>query len=185
MLIRQLQKGNWYLRQGANQLGVVGIIGLGILAFCAMFQFSTIQLMQRQQAELQALATLKPPVEAKAKPEDALTHLDKQLTSFYKFFPERSDMSGQVENLFDTAKKYNLVLENGSYEVTRGAAHKLARCEVQLPVKGSYVQTREFLANVLQSMSNVALSAVSIQRQKIGDSTIDAQIKLTLYYQET
>jgi Tfp pilus assembly protein PilO len=185
MLIRQLQKGNWYLRQGAHRLGVVGMIGLGILAFCAMLQFATIQPMQRQQADLQVLATLKPPVAAEAKPEDALTHLRKQLASFYKFFPERGDMAGQVENLFDTAKKYNLVLENGSYEVTRGDAHKLARCEVQLPVKGSYVQTREFIANVLQSMPNVALSAVSIQRQKIGDSTIDAQIKLTLYYQET
>jgi Tfp pilus assembly protein PilO len=184
MFIRLLQQGRWYLRQGANQLGTAGITGVGMLAFCAMFLFAAIQPIQQKLTNLRTQATFKSSAVINAKLEDLVTHLYQQLDLFCKFFPELGDMSGQLENLFDTAKKYNLVLENGSYSVTRGNPHKLARCEVELPLKGSYIQIREFVANVLQGMPNVALSAISIQRQKIGDATVDAQIKLTLYYQE-
>lgn len=158
---------------------------MGIMAFCAIFQLSHLQPMRQQLADLQIQARTIPPAQPMAKPEDAVTHLQQQLAIFYPFFPERGDMVGQVDNLFAAAKRYHLVLENGSYAMTRGDAHKLARCEVQLPIKGSYVQTRKFLADVLLDMPNVALDAVSFQRQKISDATVDAQIKLTLYYRES
>jgi hypothetical protein len=185
MPIKLFRRVNWHLRQGANRLGFAGIAGLVVLALCAMLQLATVQPMHRQLAELQARARANPPAQIRAKPEDAVAHLQKQLTAFYQFFPERGDMAGQVDNLFAAAKRYHLVLENGSYALTRGDAHKLARCEVQLPIKGSYLQTRKFLADVLLDMPNVALDTINFQRSKISDASVDAQIKLTLYYRES
>lgn len=160
-------------------------MGLGVLALGPMAYFSAIQPKEQQFAALQSIAPTKKPIATTARPEVAVAHLKQQLASFYTFFPELTDMVGQVENLFATAKKYHLTLENGSYELIRGDAHQLARCEVQLPIRGSYEQTRRFIAELLLDMPNVALSSITVQREKIGASVVDAQIKLTLYYRES
>lgn len=160
-------------------------MGLGVLALCTMGYLAAIQPKEQQLAALQPIAVATKPIATMVRPEDAITHLQQQLASFYEFFPERSDMVGQVENLFATANKYHLTLENGSYELIRGDTHQLARCEVQLPIRGSYEQTRRFLAELLLDMPNVALSSITVQREKIGAAVVDAQIKLTLYYRES
>lgn len=185
MSIKLFQRISWHLRQGVDRLGTMGIMGLGVLALCPVAYLSAIQPKEQQLTALQSIAPAKKPIGIKARPEDAAIHLQQQLASFYEFFPDRTDMVGQVENLFATAKKYHLTLENGSYELIRGDTHQLARCEVQLPIRGSYEQTRRFLAELLLDMPNVALSSISVQREKIGTSVVDAQIKLTLYYRES
>lgn len=179
MSIKLFQRISWHLRQGVGRLGAIGVMGLGVLALCPVAYLSAIQPKEQQLAALQPIAVANKKPIATARPEDAVAHLKDQLASFYTFFPEHTDMIGQVENLFATAKKYHLTLENGSYELIRGDTHQLARCEVQLPIRGSYVQTRRFLAELLLDMPNVALSSITVQREKIGASVVDAQIKLT------
>ena len=157
---------------------------LGLFTFCGLSYLISLQSLQHRKVELGALAVAQPS-RVQIVHKDSTTHLNTQLASFYLSFPIREEMPAQVESLFGAAEKHNLVLENGSYELVRGDAHKLTKCEVQLPLKGTYAQTREFVSNVLANMPNAALHNINIQRQKTGDSTVDSQIRLTLYYRDT
>ena len=53
--------------------------------------------------------------------------------------------------------------------------------EVDLPVKGSYVQIRKFIVKVLNAMPSAALEEVSFKRESVGSGELEARIRFTIY----
>jgi len=58
---------------------------------------------------------------------------------------------------------------------------KLARYQVTLPVKGSYVQIRQFVDQALIDVPVAALDDINFKREAIGATQLEARIKFTLY----
>ena len=57
----------------------------------------------------------------------------------------------------------------------------IERYQVTLPLRGSYAQVRQFVAAVMNEMPVVSLDDLKFEKQQIGDSAIEAQIRLTLF----
>ena len=55
------------------------------------------------------------------------------------------------------------------------------RYQIVLPVKGSYLQVRRFLAQAMRDTPGLALEGISFQRQEGDAPVLEAQLRLTVY----
>lgn len=168
----------WYLRRSLERLGLLGVAGLGLLAFCGMFYFSTllpeqneVELLQREFDALQA----SPAAKKVEQPGD-------QLKTFYEFFPSVSSVPDTLlVKLHEEASANGVMLDQGEYRVERNEGDRLVRYGVVLPIKGDYLHIRQFLSQTLADIPYASLDSVDFQRQKITDAMLEAQVKMTFF----
>lgn len=110
--------------------------------------------------------------------------LSEQLVAFYRFFPKLNTVSDWIAKLYDAAVQQNLILDTGEYQLVPARDGQLIRYDITLPVKGSYLQIRKFVAQALEDVPSLALGGITFNRQKIDDAFVDAQIRFTLYLGE-
>ena len=179
---RIILKFRWYAQSGMRWLGWSGMVGLGGLALCLMFYVFTLQPEKVKLGEMQAQITLlnkqfsqKKVAQVQVKgPED-------QLSDFYRFFPSTQIAPDLLGKLFDAAASTGIALQQGQYRMIAAKGDKLGRYQITLPAKGTYPQLRKFIAQLLTDLPTIALDSIHLQRQKVGDPQLDAQIKLTLF----
>ena len=54
---------------------------------------------------------------------------------------------------------------------------------VTLPIRGTYAQMREFIGATLSGIPIVSVDALGFERKKIGETQIEAQVRLTIHFQ--
>ena len=166
-----------------SRLSREGTVGLGLLALCLTFYFSALRPTQVRLDQLHAsMAT----AHANLRNTASTMRVDQdtpaeQLVTYYKFFPSQTSTPVWLEKIYQAAQEQNIHLEQGEYRTNRDKAGKLVRYQITLPVKGSYLQLRNFLAAVLTAVPIASLDHISFERQKIGDEVVEAKVKLTLY----
>jgi Tfp pilus assembly protein PilO len=168
--------------RAAASLGWPGILGLGLLVLVCGFNFSTLRSEQSRLDDLrQQIAKA---LEQRAVSEhDAgapTTPVDK-LAAFYGFFPRHTDLPDMLEKVFAAAKSQGLQLEHGEYRVTKDNAGGLTQFQLTLPVRGTYPQIRKFVDGAMADVSALSLDSIEFDRQKVGDATVEAKIKLAVY----
>lgn len=172
---------SWFLRRMAHRLGWSGMLGLLLLAGSGVFYFT---LLQGDEARLhkaeQQASSLRSRIQKAAEGGIPLTGSQAQLSEFYGFFAGH-DATEWLDKIYVAAAKQQLVLEQGEYRNLPDKTGKLTRYELTLPVKGTYVQVREFIDAVLLEVPVAALDDVSFKRESIGASTLETRIKFTLF----
>ena len=160
-----------------------GTVGLALLALCLAFYLSALRPTQVRLDQLRAnMASLHEKLQNTTKAMHANQDTPaEQLATYYKFFPAQSSTPVWLDKIYKAARDQNIRLEQGEYRANREKAGKLIRYQITMPVKGTYLQLRKFLAAVLTEIPIASLDHISFERQKIGDEAIDAKIKLTLY----
>jgi hypothetical protein len=169
----------WNLRRSLEQLGLPGVAGLGLLAFCGMFYFSTLLPEQNVVNSLQReldVAQASPASNQKVQqPAD-------QLKMFYEFFPLAATAPDTLlAKLHEEASANGVTLDQGEYRVERNEGDRLVRYGVVLPIRGEYLSIRQFLSQSLVEVPYASLDKVEFQRQKITDATLDAQVRMTFF----
>ena len=175
-------KFRWILQNSLSALGWPGVVGLGLLAFCAVVYMSAILPAQHRLAEMKAQTqSLRALLAKNTAAQKEVVTPEVQLNRFYQFFPAHTATPDLLEKLYAAAEAASIVLEQGDYRLAAGKGDKVAHYQVTLPVKGSYPQIRKFIGRILADLPASSLDEVSFQRQKIGDMQVESQIKLTLY----
>ena len=173
----------WTLRCLWRTVGPAGICGLILLLGIALFHWGVLiqertdlDAMQAQSVNLAARL-------AQQRLQPASLSTEEQLAQFYSVLPETSGavLADTLEKLYALGHAEALVLEQGSYRLASEASEPLARFDIVFPVKGSYPQLRRFMAKALRDIPALALESVSFNRQSIGDASVDAQLRFTLY----
>jgi Tfp pilus assembly protein PilO len=162
-----------------KRMGVPGLAGIALLVFSAVFYFSALQ-PTRQQLDA-----------ARKEHASWQTHLNKhenlprsvelQLSEFYGAFPAGDKETEILASIYAAAAHNNLALETGEYKRLTDNSQKLVRYQAIFPIKGSYIQIRQFMDDVLTALPSVSLDDVSFKRESIGSGTLDARVKLTLF----
>jgi len=73
--------------------------------------------------------------------------------------------------LFERAEFLSLPAERSRLQVQR----------IKLPLKGDYIQVRQFLQTVLQAYPSLALSQFKLQRSDVMQTGIEAYVEFSLY----
>jgi hypothetical protein len=162
-----------------ESLGWPGVVGLGVLAFALGFYFSTFRPEQIRLDSLQSEAAHLDEKSVRAAGERPQSSGEK-LHAFYEFFPRAGHIADLLEKIYAVADKQSLKLEQGEYRAVRDNVGRLTHYQVIFPIKSTYPQVRKFVAAALAEVPNLSLDSIQFERQKAGDSTVDAKVKLVL-----
>lgn len=168
-------------RRALAFLGWPGVLGLALLVGAASVYLTVVQDRTARLAELKReSASLKSRIERAAKSGIPETGSVEELNKFYGFF-SGTTLTEWLNKLYTAAGAQKLVLEQGEYRLSLDKTGKLARYQVTLPVKGSYLQIRQFVDQALIDVPVAALDDINFKRETIGATQLEARIKFTLY----
>ncbi|MNT78114.1 hypothetical protein D3C72_2173220 [compost metagenome] len=86
-----------------------------------------------------------------------------------------------IERLYRLASAERISLARGEYALGIDPKTQLARYQIVLPVRGSYPQIRGFIKGLLKQLPTLVLEDLELQRKRIGDSELNARLRMTLY----
>jgi len=173
----------WIALRAAKNLGLPGVAGVALVLLATFWYLGIVlpgqskleQLTQDVAAEQAARKSARPIQMADTRSTGG------RLRAFYEFFPAQQRAPQLLGVVYDAARKESVYLAEGEYKYSRTKAGKLGMYEIDLPVKGSYVQIRKFIVKVLNAVPSAALEEVSFKRETVGSTEIEAKIRFTLY----
>jgi hypothetical protein len=77
------------------------------------------------------------------------------------------------------------VLHEGEYKPGYDRNARLSTYQIDLPVKGSYRAIWQFAMDALRGIPFATLDEISFKRDAIGDTNVEARLRLTLYLADT
>ncbi len=174
----------------ANPLVLAAGILVFVMAGALAWTLNAVWAMERAQEARAALAKQKalvttarsPAAEPEAAP--APVQAPDNLAAFYGALGARGRAEQQVKTLFGLATKSGLVLRQGEYKPGYDRNAKVYTYQVNLPVKGSYAAIWQFAMAALRTIPFASLDEITFHRDAIGDATVDARLKLTLYLRD-
>jgi len=164
--------------------GILVFVMAGALAWTlhAVWAMERAQEARAAQAKQQAQAATAPaPASA---PAPVPVQAPDNLAAFYGALGVRGSAEQQVKTLFGLATKSGLVLRQGEYKPGYDRNAKVYTYQVNLPVKGSYAAIWQFAMAALRTIPFASLDEITFHRDAIGDATVDARLKLTLYLRD-
>ncbi|GAO36451.1 membrane protein [Sulfuricella sp. T08] len=166
-----------------RRAGWAGILGLAILLGSPIFYATTVLPMQEQLASLKvAQLQLRRDIvknqrgEGKPAPTGEM-----QLKAFYGQLPSLNRSDECLAKIYAAAERQHIVLETGAYRLAGAETGNIQRFQITLPIKGSHVQIRHFLSEILTEVPALSLDDVNFKRETIDLTLVNAVIKMTLY----
>jgi Tfp pilus assembly protein PilO len=160
----------------AHRTGRLGMSGLALLATALIFLLSTYLPLTREIEELRGqLQSAR--VDAVSAPAPASNSGALLLRSL----PTRTQMPALLGVLLKQAAAARLTIDTGKYETAPLKSGGVTSYQVSFPITGSYPQVRQFIDATLVALPSVALSELSLTRKTIGDGSVEAQIRLTVF----
>lgn len=178
-----MTRRGWLWRRWRRAVGWPGLAGSGLLVLAALFYVLAVlpdrlglEGVRQQVAAARTRAT----APASAGPRG----VEARLAAFYNGFPARDSARAWLEKIYAAGNATALNLERGEYKLSVDRNSRLLTYEINLPVRGSYVQIREFVRTVLDGIPTIALRDLQMKRATIGDPGLEAQIRFVLYLRE-
>jgi hypothetical protein len=174
------------LRWQIGRLGVMGKIGLGLLAAASIYFLLAVlpqesilrKLKERAETlQIQALSKQTPGEKETGKKLSG----DQALQVFYDFFPHIDSSPFWIRELVRLAKKQGVEISSSEYRLVYENEARLVRYEMILPVKGNYPQIRAFMADALETVPAMAISAIAIKRENVTSAQLEARLEINLY----
>ena len=132
------------------------------------------QTLLQRQAELRAArgAVAEIPVQARSQ------------ESYGQMLGDGAQVEHYVSVLFEMAQRSEIQLDTGEYKWQAERNIGVDRYQIRLPIKGSYVQIREFVERALIALPFAAIDQLSLKRETVADESVAATLQLTLYLQQ-
>lgn len=182
----QLNQLALLLRWQAGRLGIAGKIGLGLIVVTGIYFFSAVLPQESVLLKLKERANLLQ-VQALSKQTPGEMESGKQMSgeqalqAFYEFFPRIDSSPFWIRELVQLAKKQGVELSSSEYRLVNENDARLARYEMILPVKGGYSQIRAFMADALEAVPAMAISAIAVKRESVTSERLEARLEINLY----
>ncbi|MHB0985139.1 MAG: hypothetical protein ACYC05_06045 [Sulfuricella sp.] len=165
-----------------RRTGWVGILGLALLLGSPVFYAATVLPMRKQVEALKKdQRQMRRNILQTGRRLTPAPTGEMQLKVFYRLFPSVGHSDEWLAKIYALAERQHIVLESGEYKLGEEDAGEILRYQITLPLKGSHVQIRRFLSDLLTEISALSLDDVSFKRETIDLPTVNARVKLTLF----
>lgn len=162
-----LRRLNWQTQAGLALLVITFILATGLIG-------AEIKAQQRLNAELAK------PIKPSSVTSKKISNTD--LTQkFYAMLPENSETDAISERILQLADSMGLEFERAEFNAMQSAGSLLIQHQIKLPVKGSYMQIRQFLNAIFNEQATLALTEMQIHRDDVFNDLVEANLVLTLY----
>ena len=177
---------SWWLRREASRIGWRGIAGIALLVVAAGLVLFALGPAERKARERRAeVAKLRADLRAgsvggaggTAAPPSKIV----QLETYYACFPDASALPDWLGQVHLAAARHGLALDSGQYQLQHPAGARLARYELDLPLRGTYPQLRAFLADVLTKVPAASIEDVLVRRESVANREMEARVRLAIH----
>jgi hypothetical protein len=168
------------LTWSVQRTGKLGVSGLALLLASLVFLVSTHLPLAHEVEDLRSQLTL-----AHVQSAAAPATVSDYGTALLRSLPSRVQMPALLGTLLQQADAAHLSLDTGKYESTALKSGGVMTYQISFPVTGPYPQVRQFIDATLTAVPSVALSELSVTRKTIGDGAVEAQIRLTVFTQDS
>lgn len=175
----------WWLQRWTSHFGWPGVAGCALLFFSALVHWGILTQAVVFQDELRTLSsTLKSTLEERRKRPflDGKAALLARLSESLRSSTEQQ-RTGVIAKVHSAALAEGLAPQEMSFVLNEANGPTYAGLDIVLPVKGSYLQLKRFIGRVLSENPALALGGLTLHRQSVSDSTLEAQLRFTLYTQ--
>jgi Tfp pilus assembly protein PilO len=101
--------------------------------------------------------------------------------AFFRALPAEAAVTEWIERIYKAAADEHISLARGEYTSTTLTDAPLTRYQIALPVQGDYERIRRFIDAAQAAVPSLGLDDISLQRQAIGDTQVEARIHFSLY----
>ncbi|MEP7294944.1 MAG: hypothetical protein ABI702_02065 [Burkholderiales bacterium] len=101
---------------------------------------------------------------------------------FVSGFPLLAQNSADLETLFTAASARHIMLLKGEYQLKTEPQAPFITYTATYPVRGDYATLRDFSADVLTALPNVAMDELRLTRDAVGSTALDATVRFTFFY---
>lgn len=158
--------------------GVLPIAALLCLAVAATLHF---WLLPKSQAhatqDRQHLADLRAGHAVSPATKDLATRYD----DFRTHLTSESDRGDLLKSLFKLATEAGVTLAQADYRHQTDTDCDCQQFQITLPVRGTYPQIRSFIDTALAANGSLAMDELSLHRENVKNSNVEAQLRLTFY----
>ena len=173
----------WQFARLVKALRWQGVAGLALTCAAALFYLAGIgpetARLNRLQKEALSAQEVARAAGGAATAGESVT--ETWLAHFSRLLPARADAPELLRIIHAAARAQGLNLEQGDYKLKIEKSGRLVAYEVGFPMRGTYVQLRQFVSDVLGRIPAAALDEFSVKRELIGDPTLEATIRFTLF----
>jgi hypothetical protein len=137
------------------------------------------EIMQQRGATARAERQLKTP-----KVRTPLVTLDpsaQNLAAFYAALGNPSDVEDYLKTVLAVAAKNNIRMQSAEYVLGQDKEGGYVTYQMLFPIKGTYSAIRAFCDQTLLALPFASLTDISFKRDAIGNPSIDAKVRMTLY----
>lgn len=167
-------------------LGWAGSIGLALLVSAAVLGLSLLRPAWEEvdtlNRELQQLRRSAVHVASSGGPE---TSQGQRLDEFLSSLPRQDQINAQLTLLNELAARHHLVLKHGEYRTTSTRDGRVGRLQVTVKTQGGYTDLRRFLRQLPEALPALAISRLSLNRQKPSDAVLETNVEFALFYART
>jgi Tfp pilus assembly protein PilO len=103
---------------------------------------------------------------------------------FYRLLPAQNEANNSISMILNAATNAGLSLEKVEYDQPL-SQHPITQYQINLPTKGSYVQIRQFINEVLNKIPTIALNDISMRREDVSTDILETRIQFILYLKNT
>lgn len=178
----------WLFTHSAKKLGAWGLLALLAMGMGGAYYTSTSAELTQKIAVLSAdLNQPAIPDMPSAELEKPVEYTQQTLQDFYRIFPRTSAIPETLAQLNRLAAEQHIVLNSGDYKLTKITPRNvpqqvaLTHYEMVIPVKGSYLQVRQFISAILATVPSVAIADIQLRRDSTVSPEIDGKLVLVLF----
>ncbi len=171
---------NHAMTQAMKQLGWQGMAGVALLLVAALFQNFSLQPLEQETSHLRERINAAKGRTSGDKNFRPAGDRQQELEAFYDALPEERDVTDILAKIHVTGEAAGVELKQAEYHLeNKGTSH--VEYVMNLPIRGNYSQIRALLARVLADNPAMALDQFTLQRDKIGDGILNANVRLVLF----
>lgn len=157
--------------------GRLAAVSLGVLLLALGLQWLWVDGLHAQNQVLrEALSAQR----AQAAKPQAVDEKAQSQAEFLASLPDTGQVLEVIAVLNQAASRHQVVLANAEYRLTRQGSGP-SRYQITLPLRAGYVPLHAWLADVLNALPSAALDDISLKREDVGQTVLDARVRLTVF----
>lgn len=174
--------GVWH--RTLRDAGPLGITGVALL-LAALLLASAIPSLQRQGQALRLAVAAKSTTPMPGAVRVARrVPVGEQVVEFVAAFPLLSQSPGDLDEVFQSARRHNVQLPRGEYQLKQDASAPLVIYTATFAVRTSYGAIKDFTADVLAALPHASMDELRMNRGASGSTELESVIRFSFVYRK-